>query len=71
MTKSQKSANSAIEVADLTKELRKTKNATVLIRDHVFDTMNVPFKIVSKVHGHLIDAEKSLTAAAVALAGSK
>ena len=71
MSASQKSINAAIESADITKEIGKAKDQVTVIRDHVFDTINVPFPIVRKVHDHLIDAERSLAAASVALTRSK
>lgn len=71
MNASQENVNQAVEVADLVKELREAKEAMVAIRDHVFDTINVPFPAVRAAHDHLIGAEKSLEAAAVALTRSK
>lgn len=70
MNVSQDSVNRAVEVADLVKELREAKDAVVVIRDHVFDTLNVPFSSVRRAHDQLIGAEKSLEAAAVALTKS-
>ena len=70
MSTREKTIQHAIEVADLMKELRNAQDAIVLIRDHVFDAMNVPFKAVRKTHQHLIDAEKSMAAAATALTKS-
>ncbi len=61
----------AVETCDLIKELRRSKDSLTSIRQHVFDTINVPFVIVRRVHDHLIEAEKSIDAAAVALTRSK
>lgn len=70
MSASEKNIKRAIEVCDLMKELRNSQHAIVLIRDHVFDAVNVPFKAVRKAHQHLIDAENSIAAAATALTKS-
>ena len=71
MSRSQDNVYSAIEVADLMKQLRKTRDSVAALRGQVFDAINVPFPIVQKVWEQLISAEKSLDAAAVALTRSK
>ncbi len=71
MATSQQKIQRAVETCDLMKELRRAKDAVQKIRDNVFNTINVPFPIVRKVHDHLIAAEKSIEAAAVALTRSK
>lgn len=71
MSRSQNNVYSAIEVADLMKQLSKTRDSVAALRDQVFDAINVPFPVVQKVWEQLISAEKSLDAAAVALTRSK
>lgn len=71
MSRSQNNVYSAIEVADLMKQLSKTRDSVAALRDQVFDAINVPFPVVQKVWEQLVSAEKSLDAAAVALTRSK
>ncbi len=71
MATNQHKIQRAIETCDLIKELRRSKDSITSIRDHVFETINVPFVVVRRVHDHLIEAEKSIEAAAVALTRSK
>ncbi len=70
MSASQDRVKHAVEVCDLVKELRKVRIVIAEIRDHVFDTINVPFPAVRRTHDHLIDAEKSIEAAAATLTRS-
>ncbi len=69
-TKRSEEIGQAIETCDLSKELRTAKEGVKLIRLHVFDTINVPFPIVRRMHDCLIDAEKSIDAAAITLTKS-
>ncbi len=71
MSTAEQKIQRAVETCDLIKELRQSKDEIQKIRDNVFDTINVPFPIVRRAHDHLIDAEKSIDAAAVALTRSK
>jgi len=70
MGKAEQKIGRAIETCDLIKELRTAKDGVKLIRLHVFDTINVPFPIVRRMHDCLIDAEKSIDAAAITLTKS-
>ena len=71
MNTPEKKFRRAVETCDLMKDLRTSKRTIEVIRDNVFDAINVPIKIVRKTHDHLIDAEKSIEAAAVTLTRSK
>jgi len=71
MSTAEKKFQRAVETCDLMKDLRRSKTAIEVIRDNVFDAINVPIATVQRVHDNLIDAEKSIDAAAVALTRSK
>lgn len=59
-----------VETAELLKKLKGAQEVLKTLADSAFDTINVPTSRLIETHEHLVDARKSVDAAAKSLCKS-
>jgi hypothetical protein len=59
-----------VETAELLKKLKEVREILKVLADNTFDTINVPTSTLIETHEHLVDARKSVDAAAESLCKS-
>jgi len=60
-----------VETVDLSKKLKEAREILKVLADNTFDTINIPMARLIETHEHLVDARKSIDAAATALTRSR